>query len=306
MMKIIFHGVRGSHTAARKEMMKYGGNTLCVEIVKKNKNGIMVPLVIDGGTGIIDLGRSLIVKIADRGYSATFPILFTHYHTDHIEGFKFFKPLFLKTCMLHLFGMQTEDKTVESILQQSIESPIFPLEFHDFKASCKPHSVKDGDVFYISQDGNPTWHKKDPLYEIHVMRAYVPSHPKQGVLYYKIIDCEDGVSVACVWDIESHSGGDSRVINFIHGSDVLIHDTQYTDEEYWSRAVPTQGFGHSTYSMAIENAREAHVRYLIPIHYSPSHDDAFLDGVYEQNAGKHPFGFIMSREGLTLKAVKEK
>jgi hypothetical protein len=136
------------------------------------------------------------------------------------------------------------------------------------------------------------------------MAAFAPSHPQQGALYYKIIDSEDGSSVACIWDIESHVGGDLRVINFAQNADVMIHDTMYTEDEYLCATNPVQGFGHSTFAMAVENAEKSHVKYLFPFHYNPRHSDSILDGIGNQWKTKieatGSFEFIMSYEGLSL------
>ncbi|GHU81235.1 MBL fold metallo-hydrolase [Spirochaetia bacterium] len=306
MVTINFYGVRGSYPTAEQEMMQYGGDTACVEIVKKNKQGVMVPVIVDGGTGLIRLGRTMTPKIIKKEYSASFPILFTHYHLDHIEGYKFFTPNFLKSCTIHLLGMKTAELTPELVLKQIMAHPIFPISYTDFKAVRTNTVLGDGDVFYISQEGEPVWEKEDPLYEIQVLQAFAPSHPQQGALYFKVIDCEDGTAVACVWDIESHRGGDTRVINFIQDADVLIHDTQYTDEQYYDRNMPVQGFGHSTYAMAIENALEGKVRYLVAIHYDPTHDDTFLEGIKKRYEGKNPFTFIMAQESLSLDVGKDR
>jgi hypothetical protein len=145
----------------------------------------------------------------------------------------------------------------------------------------------------------------DPLLEVTVLQAFAPSHPQQGALYYRIRDLEDNSSVACVWDIESHIGGDVRVINFVKHVDLLIHDTQYLEEEYSSVTNPVQGFGHSTYDMAIENARKAHVKYLAAFHYNPRHSDDILDEVKARyTAELTDISFIMPYEGLSLTLSK--
>jgi ribonuclease BN (tRNA processing enzyme) len=108
------------------------------------------------------------------------------------------------------------------------------------------------------------------------MQAYAPSHPQQGAIYYKIKDNESGKSVACIWDNESKIGGDKAVIKFIRGCDLVIHDTQYTTEEYENEKIIVQGFGHSTYEMAIDNAIQAGVKKLCCTHYNPAHTDEKL------------------------------
>jgi hypothetical protein len=172
------------------------------------------------------------------------------------------------------------------VLKEKMIPPTFPIEYKDLK-SKRIHSVlKDGDILYIGQDGSPANKKDDPVYEVHVMQAFAPSHPQQGALYYKIIDPDDGTKIACIWDLESHIGGDARVINFAKDADVMIHDTQYTDEEYADQKNIVQGFGHSSYTMALENAEKAHIKYLFGFHYNPRHNDILLNTIAKRFAFK--------------------
>jgi ribonuclease BN (tRNA processing enzyme) len=273
MMTVNFHGVRGSHPVADREMIKYGGNTACVEIVKANKKGIMTPIIIDTGSGIIKYGYSMAEKLFAGEYSKTFPVLFTHLHPDHIEGFNFFVPVFFEFCTIHIMGMSAPQWDTEAVLRNRMAAPVFPIEYRDLKSRRLYQSLSDGNIIYIDQHGEPQTRADNALFEIRVMQSYTPSHPQQGALYYLVIDPDDGSSIACIWDIESHIGGDVRAINFIQGADVLIHDTQYTEEEYASEKAPVQGFGHSTYAMAVKNAERAKVKNLIGFHYNPRHSD---------------------------------
>jgi ribonuclease BN (tRNA processing enzyme) len=300
MMMINFHGVRGSHPTADAKMVKYGGNTSCVELVKANKNGVLVPVIVDAGSGLIKLGYSMAKKLATNEYSKTFSMLFTHLHPDHTEGFTFFIPVFLPFVEIHILGMEAIRKSVGEILKGKMIPPIYPIGYKDLKARRVHGILSDGQRFFISQNGVPLADDADPLFEINVMRAFVPSHPQQGAMYYRIRDVEDNSTVACVWDIESHIGGDVRVIKFVQDADVLIHDTQYTEEEYEATAAPVQGFGHSTYAMALENAKKAGVKYLFPFHYNPRHSDETLDAVYKKYAARKSPELIMSREGLSV------
>ncbi|MDR1574728.1 MAG: hypothetical protein LBS37_01875 [Treponema sp.] len=305
MMILNFHGVRGSHPVADREMMKYGGGTACVEIVKTNRNGIKVPIVIDGGSGLIKYGYSLAKSLFAGEYSKTFPFLFTHVHPDHIEGFNFFLPVYFGFCTLHIMGMESPQWDIDVVLRNRMAAPVFPTEYRDLKSRRIYRNLADGNVVYIDQNGEPQDKTDDPLFEIRVMRAFAPSHPQQGVLYFRISDPEDGSSIACIWDIESHPGGDVRVITFAKDADVMIHDTQYTEEEYADDKSPVQGFGHSTYTMAVENTKKAGVKNLIAFHYSPRHNDHFLDKI-KRKYSRHSFGFYMSYEGLSLTLDKGK
>jgi ribonuclease BN (tRNA processing enzyme) len=282
-------------------MVAYGGNTSCVEVVKTNKQGVKVPVVIDAGSGLIKFGYALAGKLQSNEYSKTFTMLFTHLHPDHTEGFNFFVPNFFPFCKLYLLGMETLKYNVGMVLKGKMLPPTFPIEYKDLKSHRVHGSLHDAQTFFISQNGVPVARDADALLEISVMQAYSPSHPQQGALYYRIRDMEDGSSVACIWDIESHIGGDVRVIRFADHADLMIHDTQYLDEEYASALNPVQGFGHSTYEMAIENARKAEVKYLASFHYNPRHSDDILDEVKDRyTKALTDIAFIMSHEGLSL------
>jgi ribonuclease BN (tRNA processing enzyme) len=300
MMTINFYGVRGSHPTADAGMIGYGGNTSCVELVKENKHGVQVPVILDAGSGLIKLGHSIAGKFFTNEYSKTFPLLFTHMHPDHTEGFTFFTPIFFPFVKMHILGMEISHKSAGMILKTKMTSAVYPIEYKDLKARRVHGILKDGQRFFISQNGDPLTADADPLFEITVMRSFVPSHPKHGSMYYKIRDTEDNSAVACVWDVESHAGGDVRVINFARGADVLIHDTQYTEEEYEDTKTPVQGFGHSTFAMAIENAEKAGIKYLFPFHYNPRHSDTALDAVCKRYISCKSPEFIMSREGLSV------
>jgi phosphoribosyl 1,2-cyclic phosphodiesterase len=285
--------------------MKYGGNTTCVEIRKRNRKGVTVPLIIDAGTGIIGAGDALAEAIRDGGCVNSISLLFTHFHSDHIEGFKFFAPAFLPSCALHLMGMDADGKNIASVLTEQMKNPVFPIAFRDLKAVLHTRTLYDGQTVYLSQDGRPLDQADDPLLVIGVMRVYAASHPKDGALYYRITDPGDGTSVVCAWDIESAKDGDPRLIAFASGADALIHDTQYTREEYESALNPVQGYGHSTYDMALENAERARVKALIAAHYNPHHDDAFLDSINKTYTGRlKTAAFIMAKEGRSYTISK--
>jgi ribonuclease BN (tRNA processing enzyme) len=300
MMNVIFHGVRGSHPVADAEMVNFGGNTSCVEIVKSNAEGMKIPIIVDAGSGVIKCGYALAGKLFSGEYSKSFPILFTHVHPDHTEGFSFFAPNFFSFCKIYVMGMESLKQHIGVVLKYKMMPPYYPIEYEDLKSKRIHRILRDGDVFYITQDGKPLRTCENPLFEIKVMQAYAPSHPQQGALYYRITDTSDGSSVVCIWDIESHIGGDIRVINFSQKADILIHDTQYTDEEYMSMTTPVQGFGHSTYSMALENAEKANVKYLLSFHYNPRHRDSFLSEIEKKYTRTSELEFIMAYEGLCL------
>jgi len=166
--------------------------------------------------------------------------------------------------------MQTLKKHVGKVIAESMYPPNFPIEYRDLKSTRNHTIVTDGDILDING------------FSVKVMQAFAPSHPQQGAIYYKVTDDETGKSVACIWDNESKAGGDMAVINFAKDCDLMIHDAQYTQEEYTNPQMIVQGFGHSTYDMAIQNANAANIEKLVCIHFNPAHDDAKLDVIQEQ------------------------
>jgi ribonuclease BN (tRNA processing enzyme) len=139
------------------------------------------------------------------------------------------------------------------------------------------------------------------------MQAHGPSHPQQGALYYRILSYKSQKSVCCIWDNESRVTGDKAVINFAKDCDVMIHDTQYTSKEYNSDKMIVQGFGHSTYEMALDDAHYANVKQLYCIHYNPSHTDKILDEIQEslnfrfnEHVINNPNKIILAREGMEV------
>jgi ribonuclease BN (tRNA processing enzyme) len=314
-MKVKFFGVRGSYPSPKKEMMEIGGRTSSV-LFTKEINGKIIPLFVDAGNGIIEAGKSIMPGIFNKTVSSEFTILFTHLHPDHTEGFTFFAPNFLPQVKIHLYGMAALKKNVGVVLAGKMAPPTYPIEYKDLKSERSHGVVNDGDIFWINDTGSvvdQTWidadmdkRSKRLAFQVEAMQSFAPSHPQQGSIYYKITDYETKKSVACIWDLESRRGGDQRVIKFIKGSDILIHDTQYTEEQYDCANMIVQGFGHSTYDMAVENAQLAGVKRLFAFHYDPNHTDEFIFNIIEEaNKTAKEFNWdvelFASHEGLEIK-----
>jgi ribonuclease BN (tRNA processing enzyme) len=186
------------------------------------------------------------------------------------------------------------------VFHDKMTQPVYPIEYKDLKSIRKHHAVSDGETLYIDSDGKPSPRQPEgAAYKIQAMQAFAPAHPQQGAIYYRISDPDTGASIACIWDIESRHGGDQRVIAFAKDALIMIHDTQYTDEEYHSEKMVVQGFGHSTYSMAVDNAVKARVKRLIPFHYNPAHTDQKLDEILASIDHKG-LEITPSREGLQI------
>ncbi len=281
-IKVKFRGVRGSHPTAKQSHLKYGGNTSCVEVWA---GGHLI--ILDAGTGIIDLGRDLQKEHILSGtdlYSRT-PIkavlILSHIHQDHIQGLQFFSPLFIPTTSLDVYGLSHPSKSLKENLTEVLFERVFPLTYDEIPSDFNIYDFQMKNALVIKPDGKKEFVKlADFNIEDHnddvIISAYkTTAHPKDGSLSIKIQ--YKGKTLVYATDKESYIGCDKKFIEFAHGADVLIHDAQYTHQDYISPILPKQGFGHSTFNMALETAKFAKAKRLFFFHYDPNYDDGILD-----------------------------
>lgn len=282
--KLKFRGVRGSFPVADKKFLQYGGNTSCVEV---NAGGHTI--ILDAGTGIVKAGDELMEKYiasaleTENRTPVKTTILLSHIHQDHLLGLTFFKPMHLKTAQIDIFGDGSDKSDLKNNLSDLVFGKTFPLDLSDIKCKLNIHNLSENYCIVIHPDSIPELVKKENFAPaegdvvITFYKSYV--HPQDGVMVYKI--SYNGKSLIYATDKESYLGGDKKFINFSKNCDLLIHDAQYTSEDYLNHHSPKQGFGHSTYEMAIEAMRQSNAKNLVFFHYEPSYDDSKLDKIKE-------------------------
>lgn len=278
-LTVKFWGVRGSHPVPGSGTVGYGGNTACVEI---NANGHTI--ILDAGTGIIALGRELSARARATGRPVEATLLFSHLHHDHTQGFPFFGPAYNPSATLHLFGPGTSEQALEDVLIHNQTPPNFPVTLQDMASSKDIHSLQENDVILLGESvGGVAVYKRseapagDDLVRIRILRSY--AHPG-GVFCYRV-EWQDH-AVVYATDTEGYLGGDQRLVAFSRGADLLIHDAQYADEHYRGQmaGLPvSQGYGHSTASMACEVAAAAGVGQLVLFHHDPGYDDEMIGAI---------------------------
>ena len=268
------YGVRGSYPIAPAEGTKVGGNTTC--LLARTPGHVVI---FDAGSGIIQLGKDLIPEIIQYSQEKKQPfhitILFTHTHSDHLLGFPFFAPLYMPNVHLHLIGPATLGVDFEAILATQVEPQYYPVSMEEFRSNKSFHNVNENMVVYFNPD-NPEpqlGHVNEteiPFsdFKIHTMKYYF--HPKDGSYIYRI-EYKDKKLVLAT-DVEEYVGGDQRLIAFSKEADVLIHDAQYSEEQYSKFA----GYGHSSIAMACDAAKQAKVKELLLFHHDPSNSDEAL------------------------------
>jgi phosphoribosyl 1,2-cyclic phosphodiesterase len=298
--KVTFYGVRGSYPVPGDHTLKIGGNTSCVEL---NINDNII--IFDAGTGIINLGNELVKRHFETQKPIHASLFFSHMHHDHNQGFPFFKPAYLGSSTLYVFGPIMFEKDLEKLLSKTMLPPFFPVTLQELNSMKVIHNLKGSEEIYINATtGKPKirdiYHDEkipeEHLIKISVIRDY--AHPVNGVLFYRVDWCDKRVVYAT--DTEGYVGGNQKLINFAKNADILIHDAQYfMDAEYADTNLPRQGFGHSTPEMAAEVAEKANVKKLILFHHDPAHSDEKIL-LKEQEIQKVFPNTIAAYEGLEI------
>ena len=303
--KVKFRGVRGSFPAANKRFLKYGGNTSCVEV---SVGGHLI--ILDAGTGIVSCGDELLEKYISSGIKSdertpiNALILLSHIHQDHLLGLTFFKPMHIKSANLDIYGPGDETFDLSQELKTLVFGRTFPLDLGDIACSCQIHNINDECAILLKEGQKPVMGPaKDIICEdndvlITFYKSYV--HPQEGVMIYKI--SYKGKSLVYATDKESYFGGDKNFINFAKDCDLLIHDAQYTTEDYLDSHSPKQGYGHSTFDMAIESMKMAGAKKLAFFHYDPGYDDEKLNNIQEYYSANYQ-NVQLSYEGLEINII---
>lgn len=262
-MRITCWGCRGSLPTPGQHTVKYGGNTTCFQV--DGDDGSLI--IIDAGSGIRALGNHL-AQIEGR---RKITLLITHAHWDHLMGFPFFVPAYLKRFSIKVMGRNGANYRLKEVLSHQFKAPYFPVKFRTLKAS-------------MSFD--PASHASFKVGSIYV-ETIALNHPGGGT-GYKFI--ENGKSFVFLTDNElcfQHREGLKRedYVRFAEGSDLLLHDAQYTVREY-NRL--NRSWGHSTFDDAYELGVDAGIRKLGFCHHDQERGDQELDAIEKKYARLNP------------------
>lgn len=300
-----FKGVRGSYPLPDRNFLKYGGNTACIEV---NVGGHLI--LLDAGTGLISVGDELMERHITSGFSpeertpirAT--VLLSHIHQDHIQGFTFFRPLHLNSTNINVFGKVAEEENLSEELSNILFGKSFPLDMKDIAGNLNITNLKEGEMIILRHGCEPIIAKthENGQWEDVVIESYKSfAHPQDGVAIYKI--SYKGKSVVYATDKESFLGGDKKLIDFARNCNILIHDAQYTTEDYLNQYSPKQGYGHSTFDSAIEVQRQANAEKLVFFHFDPSYNDEKLDRIKEHYESQFTDKVLVAQENLELEIL---
>ncbi len=265
-MKVKFYGTRGSIPVCEGDFLKYGGNTSCVRIQFDQEE-----FIVDAGTGIRNLGKEIFKNDDPKKVN----VLFTHFHQDHIQGFQFFRPVYDPSYSIQLMCDDEGLSTLEWVLAAQMHSQLFPVSFDKLKAKITFNAVDRSNIEMIDLQ-----------------------HPG-GCIGYKFTS-DSGETLVYMVDHEHKENIDEKYIDFCQDADVLIHDGQYTSEEYKIN----KGWGHSNIDQALNLAKSANVRQLIITHHDPDHNDSFLDEMERYSITQFPDASL-AKEGMEISILKE-
>jgi ribonuclease BN (tRNA processing enzyme) len=253
-----FWGSRGSLATPGPDTVRYGGNTSCIEV--RPDDGSLV--ILDSGTGIRALGAQLDGTAPDR-----IDILLSHLHLDHLEGLGFFAPLWDAGRELHIWGPPSPTRSLSDRISQYLSPPLFPVRLAEVPARLQLHDAPSEPWMLGSATvtARPIIHRGPTV-------GYRIEDAGRSLAY--LTDHEPALSV----DLASVAPEWVSGFEVAAGADVLIHDCQYTEEEYPDRA----GFGHSSTKHVADFARLAGARRLLLFHHDPNHSDDELESLCER------------------------
>ena len=296
-MELTFWGVRGSVPAPGPETNRYGGNTSCVS-VRPQSGGL---IIMDMGTGAINLGRSLMPGEFGAGTGEA-TVLLSHAHWDHIQGFPFFPPIFVSGNRFNVYGAARSSSMLEGILEGQMNphfSPIYTLKNLGAAISILAVPVEGPQLRDLS---NSAARRRAPFIINGVLiRALANPHGTTTALAYRLQ--ESGRAVVYASDAGYPPEGPTEaMIALYRDADVLIHDCTYSPEDRAERL--SRGF--SSYVEAAAAAVRAGVKHLVMFHYDQDYADDFVDelkGRCRAELDAHGGGAISltaAREGLTI------
>ena len=236
--------------------MRYGGNTSCVALESPGAD----PLVLDLGTGLRYWGET---QPHDGSFAAH--ALVTHLHFDHVQGFPFLAPADRPGASFDIYAPPQEGQTLGEAFEDFIRPPYFPIRWADLRGDYRFHEVANTEV--VVGDAKVT----------------VRTVPHVGLTNGYRIEL-GGATVTYVSDhqmpIDGNHDVPPGVLDLAADADLLIHDAQYTPEEFVHKA----HWGHCTIDFAIHVAKKAGVKRLALFHHDPSHTDDLVDGIAERAA----------------------
>lgn len=298
-------GVRGSIPCPGPSTQKYGGNGACIEIRVGEAERL---IIIDGGSGIRSLGNQLMKNDLPKG-PISIDLFLSHTHWDHIMGFPFFVPIYLPTTEMKVYGpVSFEEDPLEEVVGGQMKYRYFPVNVGELSSNISYHRIKEtpnidmGGGLIVSTKllNHPitslgyrfeyngkvvcTCYDHEPFRNLFITD---PNHPEYDEM------------MAYEGDLVAREQNEA-IEEFFSGADLLIHDAQYTRDEYKAGRV---NWGHSSMEHAIESANRVGVKKLLLFHHDPDRTDndlEKLEKIYCTDGGDGITEVAFAREGMII------
>jgi phosphoribosyl 1,2-cyclic phosphodiesterase len=312
--RLRFWGTRGSIPTPGSNTVRYGGNTPCVE-VHTETNWLVV---LDAGTGIRELGRALISRSnggPPTGDPIAADIFLTHAHWDHIQGIPFFAPIFQPGNHFTIWGSKTLETSIDRVIRDQMSPVVFPISFEelsariDFREIAEERCVGNGyevTAFAVQHPGGALGYRFASVSQTPELRPEVRSAERRS---NEAIGKDQGGSFVYISDNElaahetykTRPDWRDRLVDFVRGAALLIHDATYTTAEYERH----RGWGHSTHEEVVNLALDAGVEHLVLFHHRPERSDDDLDGCVAScqalvRSRGSKMSVVAAAEGMTL------
>ncbi len=249
-LSVKFWGVRGSVPTPTPAYQRYGGNTICVEILCGDER-----IIFDGGTGLVGLGHTL----SQNNAPIQSHLFFTHTQWDRIQGFPFFQPAFLPHNHFSIYGGTAPNgASIKHCLTEQMLKPHFSMPLQHMQAELAFHTLSERASFYIKDIKVDTF-KINPVTEA---MGYRLTWQDQTLVY--------------ATDTPTHCA-DLEFLKFVDQADILIYDGTYSDLTYLRHGATGSDTGLAPWELGIEIAKKANIKELVMLHHSPMQNDEALD-----------------------------
>jgi len=301
MLTVRFWGVRGSLPTPGPDTVIYGGNTSCMEIRADDRL-----LIFDLGSGVRPLGEWLIKNDLKKFGKISADILLTHTHWDHIMGFPMFTPIYIPGTELRITGpLSLESDNLKSVIETQFSYQYWPVREGELAAAISYNQIKEEEIDLGNGLTVQSKFLNHPIlclgYRVNYQGksiATVYDHEPFRNLFASSPE-EEGFNNDTVMEGEIAAAEENEKIRqFVKGADIVIHDAQYTNEEYATHT----GWGHSSYEHAVETTAGMNVKKLVLYHHEPTRTDAELIELEKIYANNTEPQIIMAKEGLILEA----
>lgn len=252
-------GTRGSTPVSNPNFIKHGGNTSCLSIETGEEM-----IIIDAGSGIRELGFYIMSSKIRKLH-----IFISHPHWDHIQGFPFFLPAYVPGIEIVIYSASGFGKDIKAVFKGQLDRDYFPVQLEDMKSNIQfvvlsrnPVRIGDVDVFWnlVNHPGATVGFKFG-------FGGKNVGYVTDNELFQGYIGTPCGISIDSEFVVPYR-----QIVDFLLGVDILIHEAQYTNDEYPSKI----GWGHSSVSNSCILAKITRAKKWIITHHDPMSDDAFL------------------------------